>query len=156
MITGWNTDVRYRGMLFHVQTEDSGRQRPHVISHVYHGGTILASEKRGYAERVDAENLDVEVRALMEELHQSMLRRLEAGEFDAVIAERVEGRPSSAPPAEALPPTNVDPPAPEEGAGQRAFGDGLVSAKPLDEVILEYLVDKSRERAGRSARRPRS
>ena len=44
MITGSNTNVRHRGKLFHVQTEDSGRRNPHVISHVYYRGTILASE----------------------------------------------------------------------------------------------------------------
>jgi hypothetical protein len=52
----------------------------------------------------------------------------------------------------------------EEEAGVRAFGDGIVSRKPLDEVILEYLVDKARERppgrarvgAAKSARASRS
>ena len=28
-----------------------------------------------------------------------------------------------------------------------AFGDGVDSQKPLDEVILEYLVDKARDRS---------
>ncbi len=31
---------------------------------------------------------------------------------------------------------------------ERAFGDGIVSQKPLDEVILEYLVEKARDRVG--------
>jgi len=30
---------------------------------------------------------------------------------------------------------------------ERAFGDGIVSQKPLDEVILEYLAEKARGRA---------
>jgi hypothetical protein len=32
-------------------------------------------------------------------------------------------------------------------AQPRAFGDGIVSQKPLDEVILNYLVEKARDRA---------
>ncbi len=36
---------------------------------------------------------------------------------------------------------------PSPGAA-RAFGDGIVSQKPLDEVILEYLVEKARDRVG--------
>src|SRR5262245_18055169 len=48
MIIGANTNVRHRGVTFHVQTEDSGRANPHVISHLYHHGTILASEKTEY------------------------------------------------------------------------------------------------------------
>ena len=53
MITGFNTNVRYGGRVFHVQTEDSGLKNPHVISHLYFGGTILASEKRDYAQLLD-------------------------------------------------------------------------------------------------------
>ena len=45
MITGFNTNVRHGGRVFHVQTEDSGLAHPHVISHLYYGGTILGSEK---------------------------------------------------------------------------------------------------------------
>lgn len=178
MITGSNTNVRHGGRVFHVQTEDSGRGNPHVISHLYFGGTILASEKTTYAERVreaDPEALANEVRELIEQQHQSMLEKLRSGKFDAVIAERlghttdpVETSPTREP---AAPPTKpaIDPAAgkpaatpaprrpaasepapssPAAGAGgrARAFGEGIVSQKPLDEVILEYLVEKSRSR----------
>jgi hypothetical protein len=34
-----------------------------------------------------------------------------------------------------------------EAEAARAFGDSVVSAKPLDEVILDYLVEKARSRA---------
>ena len=44
MIIGANTNVRHRGVLFHVQTEDSGRSNPHVISHLYHQGTIVQDQ----------------------------------------------------------------------------------------------------------------
>jgi hypothetical protein len=42
------------------------------------------------------------------------------------------------------------PPPPPEATpgGERAFGEGIVSQKPLDEVILEYLAEKARDRAG--------
>ena len=64
-----------RWRVYHVQTEDSGRNQPHVISHLYHGGTILASEKRDYSEHL----LEVRpisatlVRGLMDEQHRAML-----------------------------------------------------------------------------------
>ena len=91
MITGCNTNVLYRGKQFHVQTEDSGRGKPHIISHVYHGGTIIASEKTSYAHRVDSEELDIKVRAQIELQHKTMLKRLTGGELDAVIDERIGG-----------------------------------------------------------------
>jgi hypothetical protein len=153
MIIGANTNVRHRGVVFHVQTEDSGRANPHVISHLYHKGTILASEKTEYADQLAAENLEQVVRALIEAQHKSMLKRLRAGDFDALISERLGAAvgPSEAPtplPDEASPPS---PAAAMPGpAPARGFGDGIVSQKPLDEVILEYLARKARDRAGRS------
>ena len=75
MITGCNTNVLYRGKQFHVQTEDSGRGKPHIISHVYHGGTIIASEKSSYAHRVDAEELeDDRLHEAAGALHEAGLR----------------------------------------------------------------------------------
>ena len=52
MQLGFNTNIRYQAVQFHVQTEDSGSARPHVITHLYHKGVILASEKREYAHLV--------------------------------------------------------------------------------------------------------
>jgi hypothetical protein len=109
MITGCNTNIRHLGKQFHVQTEDSGREHPHIISHVYHGGTIIASEKREYADRIDsADDLDSEVRRLIEEQHNAMLKRLRGGAFDAVIRERLGVGPGQAPSAP-VPPAPVPP-----------------------------------------------
>jgi hypothetical protein len=170
MITGSNTNVRHGGKLFHVQTEDSGRRNPHVISHLYFGGTILASEKTKYGDRLDLESasLEKEVRTLIEEQHKRMLKQLKRGEFDAVIAERLGDPPDASdtasdtaragaeePPPSTPAPTQpvIDTPTlpeaePTAANEARAFGDGIVSQKPLDEVILEYLVEKARDRAG--------
>jgi hypothetical protein len=161
MITGSNTNVRHRGKLFHVQTEDSGRSNPHVISHLYCGGTIFASEKTRYADLLDleSETLTKDVRALIEEQHKEMLKRLKRGDYDELIAERLRRdtepdldersrKPAAPPPTQ--PALDSSPPAPPPPRGEepRAFGDGIVSQKPLDEVILEYLVEKARDRAG--------
>jgi hypothetical protein len=164
MITGFNTNVRHGGRLFHVQTEDSGKAYPHVISHVYYGGTILASEKHDYDDLLGSDDLTGAVRALMEGQHQAMVARLKQGVFDAVIADRLTDpnedtgsgladAPPPAPPA-AAPAASAAAPRP---ASARAFGEGIVSKKPLDEVILEYLVEKARGRgsaAGAGARPP--
>jgi hypothetical protein len=155
MLLGFNTNVRHRGVLFHVQTEDSGRRNPHVITHLYHRGTILASEKTEYADQLDAAELDETVKAMMEAQHKSMLARLRRGAFDALIEERL-GRAREAEPAETTgsSTTQPDTPAPYAAdAGQtrpeapaRPFGQGIVTEKPLDEVVLEYLIDNARKR----------
>ena len=89
MLPGFNTNVRHGGALFHVQTEDSGRSHPHVITHLYHGGTILASEKRSYADQIDAPDLSRRVRDVMDSLHQAMLAQLRSGDLDEQIEARL-------------------------------------------------------------------
>ena len=161
MITGFNTNVRYSGRVYHVQTEDSGRNNPHVISHLYHSGTILASEKREYGDLLGSEELTGVVRRLMEGQHKAMLERLRRGEFDELIAERLEEPSVSTGSAAAAEPLTERPGAgaPEQPAAagaeeeDRAFGEGIVSEKPLDEVILEYLVEKARHRAAEGGAR---
>jgi hypothetical protein len=164
MLSGFNTNFRYRGVLFHVQSEDSGREHPHIITHLFHGGNIMFSEKSSYAEHVDDGNLEDRVRELMEGQHKAVLKRLRAGDFDERIRERVGadvfddadggGEARTAPPVPAdntetpspvaaPPPAPADPPAAGEG---QAFGQGIVTEKPLDEVILNYLVENARKR----------
>jgi hypothetical protein len=162
MITGFNTNARYSGRVYHVQTEDSGRNNPHVISHLYHSGVILASEKREYGDLLGSEDLTGVVRRLMEGQHRAMLERLRRGEFDGLIAERLEApnaSTGSAAVAELLSESPAAEPSEQPTAAtakedERAFGEGIVSEKPLDEVILEYLVEKARHRAADGGAKP--
>ena len=59
-LVGYNTNVRHKGKLYHIQTEDSGVKRPHVITQLFaDGGRILASEKTSYEEHLQIDNLAV-------------------------------------------------------------------------------------------------
>jgi hypothetical protein len=189
MLSGFNTNFRYRGVLFHVQTEDSGQGKPHVITHLFHGGNIIASEKCDYAHLLGAEDVEQSVRKLMEGQHKAMLKGLSRGAHDVVIGERLgpdvllaepldgsaggSGRDARGETQEDI--TNesaADPVAPAEGVSSRTaprsaamggrpdvpaadssdsrlsrvFGDRVVSEKPLDEVVLDYLVENARKR----------
>ncbi len=48
VITGFNTDIEYNGVTYHVQTEDKGVETPLILSLVYDRGTILASKRTTY------------------------------------------------------------------------------------------------------------
>jgi hypothetical protein len=169
MQLGSNTNVRYRTAQFHVQTEDSGAARPHVITHLYHHGVILASDKREYSHLVGRADLETQVRALMDEQHQAMLTRLRSGELDAVLRERLpalfgESAGDTGQTGRDTQPSSLSPPPPEPSrqssrprrVGQPdpptpppAFEDGEVEGeKPLDELILQYLIDNARNRGG--------
>ena len=115
MVVGFNHNIRYKGELFHVQTEDSGLANPHIVTLLYLGGTILCSKKTSYADIIKAEQLEQVVESIMKEQHKDMMRRLKGGEFDARLF------PSAAPVSQSIP---TAPPA----------------TRSLDEVILDYLI----------------
>lgn len=48
MITGFNTDIEFGGVVYHVQTEDKGVETPLILTLVYTGGAILASKRALY------------------------------------------------------------------------------------------------------------
>jgi len=84
MITGFNTDVDYEGRIFHVQTEDRGRDNPVVESLVYSRGEIVASRVVPYEDlNASPEYNEDEVMALMERQHQELIREIRNGKFES-------------------------------------------------------------------------
>lgn len=161
---GFNHNIKHRGRMYHIQTEDSGLDNPHIITHLFVGGNILASKKTSYADIVGAENLSQVVRELMEEQHKEMLRNLINGVYDDIDAANAqqarsfqpgqlatEGRIVQMQTGSALPPEVLaarQEPAPvlrNDGA-ETLFGEDLISEKSLDEVILSYLAEDLGER----------
>ena len=167
MVFGFNHNVRYRGEVFHVQTEDSGAKAPHIITLLYKGGVILASKKTSYADILKIENLDTVVEELMKDQHKAMMRRLKAGEFDQrafqtppSAKESCKVTPSASPadivagifstPLATQPPSSVKTDIPllsatpvmrqERIAGQRQTGrdNTAKGAVSLDDVILSF------------------
>src|SRR5512134_584022 len=84
MVVGFNHNIEHKGKMYHVQTEDSGINNPHIITHLFVGGNILASKKTSYADILKADNLAEVVRELMEEQHKEMLRNLINGVYDDI------------------------------------------------------------------------
>ncbi len=85
-LLGYNNNIPYKGRVYHVQTEDSGAKRPHVITHLFaDGGRIVNTTKTSYADLVGGDNLADKVRALMREQHRGMVVSLRDGEFDSLI-----------------------------------------------------------------------
>jgi hypothetical protein len=85
-LLGFNNNVKHRGRLFHIQTEDSGVRHPHVITHLFmDGGRILKTVKTSYAQHIGSEKLGEVVRDLMKEQHKMMFIALRDGQFDYVL-----------------------------------------------------------------------
>ncbi|HEY5243227.1 MAG TPA: FHA domain-containing protein [Polyangiaceae bacterium] len=89
---GFNNNVKYKAQTFHIQTEDSGLDKPHVITHLFaDGGRVIKSHKRSYAEHVRREDVTPFVRQLMKGQQLEMALALREGRFDAIIEGRAMG-----------------------------------------------------------------
>jgi hypothetical protein len=133
-ILGYNHNIQFHGHVFHVQTEDSGTQHARVFTHLFVGGTILASKKEEY----DAESAEDAVKLIMQKLHKSMIKELKEGVHDARIqgffaarGEKIEmgDRPSLVQmPAVAAP-------APAVAAAPAAYAQAPVSSPPVQAPV---------------------
>ena len=91
-LLGFNNNVRHKGRVFHIQTEDSGVKHPHIITHLFaDGGRILKTTKTSYAEHVGAETMAETVTAMMKEQHKAMFVALREGQYDHLIDAPVGG-----------------------------------------------------------------
>ena len=82
MVPGFNTDFKYRGETYHVQTEDNGVGNPVVVTLLYHKGAILASRRTPYPELVGKPRLEQALRELMKAQHKDLMLALLAGTYD--------------------------------------------------------------------------
>lgn len=117
VLTGYNTDIDFDGITYHVQTEDKGRANPHIESLVYARGEILYSKRTAYDDLVLQEADDKEVAALMERQHRTLAEAVRRGRLAQLTGE-----------------------APQDTSGTDRAGAPTAAGEPsLDEVILEYL-----------------
>jgi hypothetical protein len=82
VIAGFNTDVEFGGVVYHVQTEDKGEKSRLILTLVYDRGTILASKRVKYDDLTEA---DLQPDALAERLqrqHQLICAAVKAGRLN--------------------------------------------------------------------------
>ncbi len=82
MITGFNTDVKHGGRVFHVQTEDKGQSNPKIESLIYVGGQILDSIRFDYSEKIVDGFDEALITQLMEDQHRRVIRDIKVGKYD--------------------------------------------------------------------------
>lgn len=128
-LLGFNNNVRHKGRVFHIQTEDSGVRHPHVITHLFaDGGRILKSTKTSYTEHLGQTSMAETVRAMMQEQHKAMFIALRDGQFDHLFEDAGGSRTSAnpQPPAAKVPPPPVSVPV----ATPSATSSAAVEASP--------------------------
>ena len=134
MLTGYNTDFKFDGKVFHCQTEDGGINSPFITSLMYHQGAILASRKTSYADILRADCLEDVVRELMMEQHKQMIRDLMQNKLQVNVNAPLpaEPAPKAAAPVSPVPDVKKAPPPPTPRPEE-------IKEKSLDDIILEFL-----------------
>ena len=85
---GFNSDVIFKGMNFHIQSEDWGAENPYIVSRVYQSGAVIKSIKTSYSEvlgptrRSFGQQGDAQaIRLALQEQHEKILDQLMSGQL---------------------------------------------------------------------------
>jgi hypothetical protein len=81
VVTGFNTDVKYQGVVYHVQTEDKGPQTPMILTLIYKGGEILGSHRLTYTDLLKGEDDEAQIAKLMEDQHKAVMGDVKRGKY---------------------------------------------------------------------------
>ena len=140
MITGYNTDVEYGGVTYHVQTEDKGLQTPMILTLLYAGGAILASKRTPYDDLIASGFNEDVLRKRLERQHKLICAAVHAGRIEDL--KRMGEREGSAPTTDSQPPQNRP----------QAQTKGLEDPLSLEgeEGFIVKLLDKPELRGGAS------
>lgn len=139
VVIGYNHNLPYKGHVYHIQTEDSGRAKGRIFTHVFHSGIIVASNRVAY----DAGTSAASIVELARKSHKSMMHKLVQGALDGEIARCSIGRvvlvsdPQQAPIAPANGPHSED----GTSDGHRRRIQALIEALDMEHVehVLEDL-----------------
>jgi hypothetical protein len=82
VITGYNTDVEHDGVVYHVQTEDKGRNTPVILSLVYTGGQILASKRSPYNDLIASGFSEAALAERLKRQHRLICAAINAGRIE--------------------------------------------------------------------------
>jgi hypothetical protein len=169
VITGFNTDVQHDGRVYHVQTEDRGRDKATLESLVYVGGTIVAKKSTPYSDQLDKGATEDMIAGLLKKQHQVIIAAIKAGRIEELIRHslrqertkkkpqpvaassdaprahsKTRGRAHTAPPPveEAAPPepaVSAPAPGPQPRKGSGSLRRNTTAGLNLDQVISDYL-----------------
>ena len=116
VLPGFNTDFKYKGLVYHAQTEDNGVANPVVVTLLYLKGAILASKKTSYADLLEKNSYQDDLMNLMKSQHRDIMKEVLAGKY-------------------------TSPRSPEAGPAVEAAEtlEAAPGPKSLDQAIMEFL-----------------
>ncbi len=126
MLVGYNTNVTYKGDVYHIQTEDKGLKKPVIVTLLFLKGTILSSKKISYEHYASRPDFKDTVREIMKGQHRDMIKELISGKHtpgaEPAAADRDE----------------------DSGREQTASGEESQAesqhTKSLDDILIDYII----------------
>lgn len=80
MITGFNSEITFEDITYHVQTEDRGLKAARIDTIIYKsGGAIVHRKQIFYKDIIGCNDFELAVRELMEELHEKTINEIRRG-----------------------------------------------------------------------------
>jgi hypothetical protein len=161
LITGYNTDVEYDGIVYHIQTEDKGVEHPIILSLVYVEGAILASKRSPYDDLIIG-GFDKEILTQrLQRQHKLICAAVRAGRIEDLKRLGERGSQAQSPKTAAenfapqarepnkadipgLPVTKADP------ENYATASDNLASGAVEEEALQVTLLEERELRAGES------
>ena len=126
MLVGYNTNISYKGKIYHVQTEDSGQTNPVIVTLLYAQGAILASKKTSYTHIIDEPDWKEKVRTLMKEQHKIMMKELVSGKYTGEYVSSDETESEIQPSGDTVDTHEQTP-------------------KSLDDILLNYIIKRTKK-----------
>ena len=140
MLPGFNHNIRHKGFLVHVQTEDKGVRNPIVMTQLFVDGNVLATRRSTYEKFVMKAAVKEIVQAMMQEQHKTMMKDLIHGRIKAAVDYIHRNHPEA---TKVTTPevSNVEP----IKTLEKADIENENTDKTLDELILDFLSSNSKD-----------
>ena len=151
MLVGYNTNISYKELVYHVQTEDSGQKNPVIVSLIYSQGAIIASRKTNYAHIAHDPDFREKVTKIMKTQHKWMMKELLAGKFTGDYQGAVEEVKAVGEVIEAQG-IGEDTTSPKKGKEQHPPSSQSLEvrakhqlSKSLDDILLNYIMKRDKQ-----------
>jgi len=83
---GFNSEVKYKGAIFHVQTQDCGPGARCIESLIYKSGKLISSRKTDYTSFLALPRLQEKILQILKGQHTAVLKEIADGKFEHFLA----------------------------------------------------------------------
>jgi len=83
---GINTQIKYKGLVFHLQTQDKGESAKYIESFIYTSGKTLYSLKTPYHSLINQPDFKKQLLQLMKKQHLNFIHEISDGKCDRYLS----------------------------------------------------------------------